>query len=113
MHELPVTESLLEIATRHATQAGAGRIVALNIVIGQLASIIDESVQFYWSIIAANTTAEGAVLNFRRIPARFHCLECDHNYQPGLEIEPCPECGSSKVEILSGQEFFLESIEVE
>lgn len=113
MHELPITESLLEIATRHAAQAGASRITALNIVIGQLASIIDDSVQFYWDIVAKDSQAEGAALQFKRIPAEFHCLECDLRYKPGLEIEPCPDCGSAKIEILAGQEFYLESIEVE
>jgi hydrogenase nickel incorporation protein HypA/HybF len=113
MHELPVTESLLEIALRHATQANADRIISLNLVIGQLASVIDDSVQFYWSIIAKDTPAEGAILNFRRIPAQFHCLECDLVYQPGEEIEPCPDCNSSKIEIQAGREFYLESIEIE
>lgn len=113
MHELPVTESMLEIALRHAAQAKADRIIALNLVIGQLASVIDDSIQFYWGIIAKDTLAEGAILNFRRLPAQFHCLECGLVYQPGEEIEPCPDCNSSKIEIQSGREFYLESIEIE
>ena len=113
MHELPVTESLLEISLRHASQAGANRIIALHLVIGQLASIIDDSVQFYWDIIARDTPAEGAILSFQRLPAVFHCLNCDLVYRPGDEIEPCPDCQSTKIEIQSGREFYLESIEVE
>jgi len=113
MHELPVTESLLEISLRHAAQAKADRIISLNLVIGQLASVIDDSIQFYWGIIAKDTPAEGAILNFRRVPAQFHCLECGLVYQPGEEIEPCPDCNSSKIDIQAGREFFLESIEIE
>jgi hydrogenase nickel incorporation protein HypA/HybF len=113
MHELPVTESLLEIALRHASRVDATRITALNLVIGSLASIIDDSVQFYWDIVAKDSIAEGAKLNFMRTPAEFHCLSCDQIYQPGPEIEPCPSCGSTKVQIISGQEFYMESIEVE
>ena len=113
MHELSVTESLLEIALRHAQQAGAYRIVQLNIVIGQYASIVDDSVQFYWDIIAKGTSAEQARLNFRRIPAEMLCLNCDHKYIPGEEELECPNCGSAQVEIIAGREFLLESIEVE
>ena len=68
MHELPVTENLLEIAVRHANKAGAIRILGLHLVIGDLASIIDDSIQFYWEIIAKGTLGEGAKLHFKRIP---------------------------------------------
>ena len=47
MHELPVTESILEIALRHAQEAGARRITDLYLIIGQLSTIVDDSIQFY------------------------------------------------------------------
>ena len=113
MHELPVTQSLLEIATRHAQQSDAQRILSLNIVIGQLATIVDDSVQFYWDLIAKDTIAEGAQLNFRRIPAELECQDCNRRYIPGPAELSCPDCQSSNVKIVAGKEFFLESIDVE
>lgn len=113
MHELPVAESLLEIATRHARNAGASRILVINIVIGQLSSIVDDSVQFYWDIIADKTPAEGAQLVFRRIPTELLCLDCSYQYTLGDGELACPKCGGSQVRIVSGNEFYLESIEVE
>lgn len=113
MHELSVTENLLEIALRHANSANAQRITDLYIVIGDLSSIVDESVQFYWDIIASGTSAEGANLNFKRLPTKIACLECDQQYSPQDSQMACPSCGSIKVRIISGEEFFLEAIEVE
>jgi Zn finger protein HypA/HybF involved in hydrogenase expression len=72
MHELAVTESILEIALRHGQPAQARKITDLYLVIGQLSSIVDDSVQFYWDFISKNTPAEGA--SFSRIPAEFCCL---------------------------------------
>lgn len=111
MHELAVTESLLEIALRHARAAGAGRISDLHLVIGELSTVIDDSVQFYWDIVAEGTAAAGAALHFRRIPAELACQECavTHDVKVGLT---CPACGSSNVRVMSGQEFYLEAIEV-
>ncbi len=58
MHELAVTESILEIALRHSGEAGAQRITDLHLVIGELSTIIDESVQFYWDFVSEGTPAD-------------------------------------------------------
>lgn len=113
MHELPVTENLLEIALRHAEQAGAKRVISLNIVIGRLASIVDDSVQFYWDIVSEDTIAAGAQLNFARLEIELECQSCYHHYQPAPDELACPICKSSNIKIVSGQEFYLESIDIE
>jgi hydrogenase nickel incorporation protein HypA/HybF len=113
MHELSVTESLLEIALRHGQGAHARRITDLYLVVGQLSSIIDDSVQFYWDFVARDTLAEGSALHFRRIPAAFKCLECGQQYAPGEADFACPGCGSQRVRVAAGEEFYLESIGVE
>ena len=113
MHELPVTQNIIEIALRHAEKSGAHRITDLNIVIGELASFIDDSIQFYWGILAKDTIAEGAELHFRRIAAEFECKECKERYNPTDNNLACAECGSTQVKVIAGREFFLESIDVE
>jgi hydrogenase nickel incorporation protein HypA/HybF len=113
MHELAVTENLLNIALLHASQAGASKITDIQIVIGDLSSIIDDSVQFYWDITAQGTIAEGAQLHFKRLRTVFHCLECNQQFTPGEEFFYCPACQSQKIKIIQGKEFFLESIQIE
>lgn len=113
MHELAVTESVLNIATRHAQQAQAVRVTAVHLVIGQLASIVDDSVQFYWDMISAETICAGAQLYFERKPATLQCLDCDRTYTLNGELIDCPSCHSARIKIISGEEFYLDSIEVE
>jgi hydrogenase nickel incorporation protein HypA/HybF len=110
MHELPVTQSVLEISLDHAE--GAQRITDIYLVIGQLSSFIDESVQFYWDIMSEGTIAEGAQLHFRREPAVMVCWDCGFRYYLGGDFT-CPNCGSDVVAVESGEEFYIESIEVE
>jgi len=112
MHELAVTEQIKEIALRHARAAGAERVTDLYLVIGDLSSIVDDSVQFYWDFVSEGTAAAGARLHFRRIPAEMACQACGHDYSPG-EALLCPRCDSGRVRIVAGDEFYLEAIDVE
>jgi len=110
MHELPVTQSILDIALRHAE---GKRITDIHIVMGELSTLIDDSIQFYWDMIAKNTVAEGAKLHFRRVPAEFQCMVCFEKYHPTGEEFSCPYCGSVGAKIIAGEEFFMEAIDVE
>lgn len=110
MHELTVTESILEIALRHAK--ASQRITGIYLVIGRLSSVIDDSVRFYWDIVSKDTIAEGAQLHFRRNPAELLCQECGLRYSPPEGELTCPGCGSANVRVVAGEEFYMEAIEV-
>lgn len=111
MHELPISQEILSIALRHAGEAK--RIIRLNLVIGDLSSIVGDSIQFYWDIISKGTLAEGSTLHFERIKARFRCSDCENEFEPVDRNFECQKCGGYKVELVAGREFRLESIEVE
>lgn len=111
MHELSVTESILEIALRHGREAGATSVTDIFLVIGELSTVVDESVQFYWNIISEGTPAAGSTLHFRRVPGRLSCRACGHTYSPREDL-PCPACGGINIEIIAGEEFYLEAIEI-
>ena len=113
MHELSVTQGMLEIVLRHAQQAGAQRITHIHLVIGDLTSIVDDSVQFYFDFISQDTIAEGAQLVFQRTPAIFRCRDCGNTFTPNGRDFACPHCGEMSVDVVAGNEFRVESIEVE
>lgn len=110
MHELSVTQSILDIAVKNA---GYRKITQINLVIGQFSSIVDDSVQFYWDVISKDTAAEGARLHFERIPGEMTCQRCGHAFHPTGETFDCPACSSPFVKITKGEEFQVESIDVE
>ena len=113
MHELAVTQSILDISLRHAKDAGAMQIKGINLVIGEFASIVDDSVQFYWSMLAEGTIAQGAQLHFERIAGEMTCSNCKSSFHPKDIDFACPTCGSQFVRITKGDEFRVDSIDVE
>lgn len=113
MHELSVTENILEISLKHAEKSGATKITDVYLVIGDLATIIDDSVQFYWDIITENTIAQGAQLHFERLPVKMSCILCSEEFTPASEIYECPKCGGVQLKVISGEEFYLSAIDIE
>lgn len=113
MHELSITQNILDIALRHAEQAGATRITHLHLVIGDFSSVVDDSVQFYWDVISQGTMAEGAELHFGRVPGTLRCLACQMAFSPDGRDFACPDCGGHQVMVVDGDQFYLDSIEVE
>ena len=114
MHELPVTQGILSVALETAEQHGGHRITAINLVIGDLASIVDDSVQFYFDALSEGTLAEGAKLTFKRETANALCLECGHTYTVTPPLDPfCPQCDSAFLQISGGKAFYIDSIEVD
>ncbi len=113
MHELAVTQSILDISLRHAKEAGAKQITGINLVIGEFASIVDDSVQFYWDILADGTLAQGAQLHFERIRGEMTCAKCENSFHPKDTDFVCPNCESRSVRITKGDEFRVDSIDVE
>jgi hydrogenase nickel incorporation protein HypA/HybF len=113
MHELAVTESIMDIVRRHAERAGASRVLRIHLVIGELSSIVDDSVQFYFDFLSRDTIAAGAELVFRRLPIGLICTACQHRWQPADADWTCPACGVASARIDTGREFYIDSIEVE
>jgi len=112
MHELAITEEILRITVEHAEKAQAQRVTDIHLVIGDLSSVIDDSVQFYFDFSSPGTVAEGAELHFRRVPTRLHCRQCEEEFEPDGRDWHCPNCQALGGDVVQGREFYLESIEV-
>lgn len=113
MHELAVTEGILKVVREHAERAEASRIIAIDLVIGDLSGFVADSIQFYFDILARGTVAEGAQLRFQRVKTRFRCWTCGDEFTAKGEDWRCPQCQSMAGKAVAGKEFYVESIDVE
>lgn len=113
MHEFSITKNILSLALDKAKEEEAKKIVNINLIIGQLTGVIDESVKLYFGFISKDTIADGASLHFYHPPTTLRCRDCTNVYSPENREWACPECGEQKIEILSGRQLTVTSIEVE
>ncbi|MCU0519204.1 MAG: hydrogenase maturation nickel metallochaperone HypA [Anaerolineae bacterium] len=112
MHEMAVTEDILRIVKDHAERGGAKKVTDIHLVIGELSSFIDDSIQFYFDLLTPNTIAEGASLHFERIRIRFRCRKCGQEFEPDGQDWHCPSCQALGGDVVAGKEFYVESIEI-
>jgi hydrogenase nickel incorporation protein HypA/HybF len=113
MHELAITQSVLDIALEHAKKHKANKITSISLVIGEMSGIVDECVRFYFEFISKDTIASEATLSFERVPTKGRCRDCDTTF-PLSDLDwNCRTCRGHNIEVVGGRELYLESIEVE
>lgn len=110
MRELQHTQKVLK---KSILQAAARRIKTVHLVLGEIAELDQNLIEQYWREQSKGTDAEHAQLQFRFIKAEVQCMACFNKYHPLNGTIHCPYCGSYGAKILSGEEFDLESIELE
>jgi hydrogenase nickel incorporation protein HypA/HybF len=114
MHELSVTQSILEIALDYALRNEAQKIIAIHLQIGAITDFDDEWIQRYFDFVSKGTIAEGAKLRLSRTPAQLKCNQCSFLFPLDKSTwdTHCPSCHSKDCELISGREFRVESLEV-
>jgi hydrogenase nickel incorporation protein HypA/HybF len=113
MHELPITQSILDLVLAHADQAGGGKVERVHLVVGELSRVVDESVSFYWDILSRGTAAEGSELRFEHVPLRMQCDECGNTFHPQELSFRCPACDAARVRVIAGRDLRVEAIDVD
>ncbi len=113
MHEFAITESILSIALEKANAVKSSKITRINLTIGELSGIVDECVEFYFDFLSKETIAAGATLAFEKPPVQLRCRKCATVFPPADSLWVCPACQEPGVEVVSGRECYVSSIEVE
>jgi hydrogenase nickel incorporation protein HypA/HybF len=108
MHELAVTQSIVDAVAEHA---GAAQISCVRLRVGLLCGVIPQAVQFCFEIVAAGTTLQGAELVIVEQRGVGHCRTCDATF-PLADLVLLCSCGSVDVAVTAGRDLTIESIEV-
>lgn len=111
MRELQATQIIFQKVLSQVHDSRRIRNVVL--AIGEISELDQDQIQHHWIELSKGTPAEQAPLHFRLIKAEVQCMACFSKYVPTDGKIHCPYCGSYGAKILSGEEFYLESIEWE
>jgi hydrogenase nickel incorporation protein HypA/HybF len=110
VHELSICSSIADIVARHAD----GRTVhVINVRAGQLRQIVPDTLVYCWGLVSAGTPLAGSRINIEPVPARIRCRSCGEVTDVGaVPVFACGGCGGFAVEVISGEEFLITSLEL-
>lgn len=85
----------------------------VRVQVGALRQVVPETLTFCWGIVRDQRDLAGAELELEWVPAVVDCRSCRTRSEVTSRWSVmCPECGSAEVEIVSGEEFLVASLEL-
>ncbi len=113
MHELSIAQSLLDIVVEEATRNRLGSVNKVRLRIGELAAVVPESLTFCFDLVSRDTVASGAAIEIESVAVTARCDRCEVSFEVKDRVFECPRCGEPVLEMLSGRELYVMSIEGE
>ena len=113
MHEMGIAAQVIEIAEASIPEEKQNaKVECVNLNIGRLAAVVPDSLRFCFNIMIENTRLAGAKLHIREIAVKALCKDCRHEWIIDTPVFTCVQCDSGALDILSGRELDISSIEI-
>lgn len=114
MHELSVTKGLLDTVLKSAKENNARKVCKVSVVMGDYYDYVPEIVAEYFGLLAEESIASEAELDFETVPVKIYCNRCQKEYE-GKRISAirCLDCGTNDIIVLSGKELYIKDMQIE
>jgi len=113
MHELAIAQSLIGIIEQEALPYTGAKVTRVRVLIGKLSGVMPDALKFAFEAISVGGIAEGASLEIEEVPLRIRCHQCGEVLVVEDPFLTCPNCEGTDVEIVTGRELDIRSIEIE
>jgi len=109
MHEMSLAQGILQVVLDAAKDE---KVRKISLQVGRLQMVVPESLRFSFKLMAEGTAAAEANLEIEEIPTSLRCGHCGADVELDLPPFSCGKCGASDIEIVSGDEVLIDSVEV-
>ncbi|HMA85756.1 MAG TPA: hydrogenase maturation nickel metallochaperone HypA [Desulfosalsimonadaceae bacterium] len=113
MHEMGIALQIVEVTQSSIPPEMKGsRVEKINLKIGKLAAVVPENLNLCMEVAAKDTPLKGAEIHIDEIPVIAKCRACGHQWEVEEAVYICPECKSVELDIISGNELNVVSIDI-
>lgn len=113
MHELSVAQALVEQIDAIVRERQADAAVSFRVRIGPLSGVVPGLLESAFSLAAAGSAAEQAIMELVEAPVRVRCQTCGAETEAAMNRLLCGACGDWHTQLVSGDELILESVELQ
>jgi len=114
MHEMGIAMEIVEIVKSSIPEEMKdAKVEKVNLKVGKLSAIVVDSLEFCFNLVVKDSTLEGVELVIEEVPVVARCKECQHQWTVDDPVFTCEKCQSGAIDILSGRELDISSIEIE
>jgi hydrogenase nickel incorporation protein HypA/HybF len=113
MHELSIAQSIIATVAATARQHNIQSVKSVLVEIGPLSGVIEESLRFCFPLALKGSGFEGMELEVVKQPLKIRCRACGGEAVLAEIQMECTSCHSDQVEVVTGNDLFIKSIEVE
>ncbi|MGD9107995.1 MAG: hydrogenase maturation nickel metallochaperone HypA [Gammaproteobacteria bacterium] len=113
MHEFSIMQGIFKLLEDIAAKNNLIKINKVILRIGKLRQVFPDFLRFAFENISQNTFADGAELIIEEIPITMRCESCNQKFTVEHHTYICPVCGATKLELLTGKEILIASVEGE
>ena len=113
MHEFGIADGVVKHALAEAEKHNAKRVSMIKVRVGGKTHITADAMTTCIEAVAKGTIAEDAEIEIEVFSDVYRCSDCASTYPASAEQRKCPKCGSDNVEIFTGEEVYLDSLELE
>ena len=113
MHELSIAEKINNTIKNLCERSDWTRVRRVVLKVGRMRQIDPELLSFAFDVVAKGTVSEGAKVSILELPIIFMCHSCGRETGSERTVFMCSNCGGTNVELRSGMELTIESMEVE
>lgn len=113
MHEMSIAEGIVDIALDTLRQNNGSIVHAIQVKVGRLSGVEPEALQFCFEAVTRDTAAAKARLEIELVPVTGKCLSCDKAFTVEQFSFKCPVCQSSEIQMITGRELKVVSIDMD
>jgi hydrogenase nickel incorporation protein HypA/HybF len=114
MHEMSLAMEILKIVQDSIpADLVDARVQRVNLRVGRMSAVVPDSLRFCFTVVSDKTNVAGAELAIEEVAVEVRCGACGHQWLIDAPVFVCPQCSSGQVEMLSGRELDIVSIEIE
>lgn len=113
MHETALMQNLITVVMQAIEGHKVTRVNRVVLSVGKLSNALPDALLFAFEALTQDGILKGAELEIETLPIVAHCRACDHEYQADDFPIICPECESTSFIIISGEEVYIQSIDID